>query len=63
MVFGAAGTGPFAGGALREYALVDSWECCAKCRRVLDWSECAAASPVAALTAYQTIVPRVKKGG
>ena len=60
VVFGAAGTGPFAGGALREYALVESGNAV----RVPEGVELrdAAASPVAALTAYQTIVPRVRKG-
>ena len=60
VVFGAAGTGPFAGGALREYALVDSGNA-VKVPEGVSHKD-AAASPVAALTAYQTIVPRVKKG-
>ncbi|TVY35167.1 Zinc-type alcohol dehydrogenase-like protein, partial [Lachnellula occidentalis] len=60
LVFGAAGTSPFAGGALAEFTIADKDNVV----RVPDGVSLldAAAVPIAGLTAYQTIVPRVKKG-
>lgn len=60
LVFGAVGTSPFAGGALAEFALVEKTNAVAVPDGVgpID----AGTIPVAGLTAYQSIVPRVKKG-
>ena len=59
-VFGVTGTSPFAGGGLSEYAIAQSENVAPLPAGVsaLD----ASTIPVAALSAYQTIVPRVKKG-
>ncbi|KAK0124574.1 hypothetical protein ONS95_009523 [Cadophora gregata] len=60
LVFGVAGTSPLAGGALAEYALVKEHNAIAVPSGVdvLD----VAVLGVAGLTAYQSIVPRVKEG-
>ena len=60
MVFGVAGSTPIAGGALREFA-VASTKGTAALPVDVDLVD-AATIGVAGLTAYQTIVPRVKKG-
>lgn len=60
LVFGVAGTSPVAGGALGEYALVAAKNVVAIPEGV-DLVD-AATLGVAGLTAYQSIVPRVKKG-
>lgn len=60
LIFGGSGTSVFAGGALAEYALVEKENAIALPAGVdpLD----AATLAVAGLTAYQSIVPRVKSG-
>lgn len=60
LVFGASGTSPFAGGGLSEFAIAgkDNVVRVPEGVSLID----AAAVPIAGLTAYQTIVPRVKKG-
>ncbi|EKD20011.1 uncharacterized protein L3040_002311 [Drepanopeziza brunnea f. sp. 'multigermtubi'] len=60
LVFGVAGTSPLAGGAMAEYALVEDKRAILVPEGVgtLD----AATLGVAALTAYQSIVPRVREG-
>ncbi|CZS99917.1 uncharacterized protein RAG0_08181 [Rhynchosporium agropyri] len=60
LVFGVAGTSPLAGGALAEYAVVNEKHTLAipEGVSILD----AAVLGVAGLTAYQSIVPHVKKG-
>ncbi|MCJ1336113.1 hypothetical protein MMC09_001389 [Bachmanniomyces sp. S44760] len=60
LVFGMAGTTPFAGGALREFTVTDP-EGTAPLPDGLDPTD-AATIGVAGLTAYQTIVPKAKKG-
>jgi NADPH:quinone reductase-like Zn-dependent oxidoreductase len=61
LVFGVAGTGsPLAGGALADYALVAANHAIA-IPEGIDPVD-AATVGVAALTAYQSIIPRVKKG-
>ena len=60
LVFGGCGTSPLAGGALAEFALVEAKNAVALPEGVdpLD----AGTLAVAGLTAYQSIVPRVKRG-
>lgn len=60
LIFGGCGTSPLAGGALAEFALVEKANAVALPEGVepLD----AAMLAVAGLTAYQSIVPRVKRG-
>lgn len=60
LVFGVAGSSPLAGGALAEFALVQEKHAILipEGMSALD----ASTIGVAALTAYQSIVPRVKKG-
>jgi NADPH:quinone reductase-like Zn-dependent oxidoreductase len=60
LVFGLSGTSPLAGGALSEFALVESKNAVA----IPDGVDSidAATIGVAGLTAYQSIVPRVKEG-
>lgn len=60
LIFGGCGTSPFAGGALAEFALVEKENAVALPDGVdpID----AGMLAVAGLTAYQSIVPRVKKG-
>lgn len=60
LVFGVSGTKPFAAGALSEYNVVEN-DCFTKIPGGLDPAE-AATVGVAGLTAYQSIVPNVKKG-
>jgi NADPH:quinone reductase-like Zn-dependent oxidoreductase len=60
LVFGAAGANPVAGGALAEYALVESNSIVAVPEGVDPVD--AATVGVAGLTAYQSIVPNVKEG-
>lgn len=60
LVFGAAGTNPVAGGALAEYTLVQNNSMAALPEDVDPVD--AATVGVAGLTAYQSIVPNVKKG-
>lgn len=60
LVFGAAGSSPVAGGGLSEFALCEKNNLVAIPEGVSLTD--AATVPVAGLTAYQTIVPRVKKG-
>lgn len=60
LVFGACGTNPIAGGGLAEYTLCQNDHLTAIPEGLKPTD--AASVPVAALTAYQTIVPKVKKG-
>ena len=60
IVLGGAGSTPFAGGALREYA-VASTNAVIPLPKNVSLPD-AATVGVAGMTAYQTIVPRVKKG-
>ena len=60
LVFGCAGTSPFAGGALREYATTELRGTVALPLGV-DPKD-AATVGVASITAYKSIVPHVKKG-
>jgi len=60
LVFGVAGTSPVAGGALSEFCLVQKNHAVALPEGVAPVD--AATVGVAALTAYQSIVPKVKKG-
>jgi len=60
LVFGCSGDNPFAGGALREFTLVKE-KYLAPIPEVLGFFE-AASIPAAGITAYQSIVPNVKKG-
>lgn len=60
LVFGVAGTSPIAGGALSEYAIV-KYENAVAVPDGVDPID-AATIGVAGLTAYQSIVPRVKAG-
>jgi NADPH:quinone reductase-like Zn-dependent oxidoreductase len=60
LVFGAAGKTPFAAGALSEYATSEVSSTIALPDGIAPVD--AAALPLAALTAYQTIVPHVKSG-
>ena len=60
LVFGVSGTKPFAGGALSEYNVVEN-DCFAAIPDGVDAVE-AATVGVAGFTAYQSIVPNVKKG-
>jgi len=59
-VFGASGTSPFAGGGLSEFTIAGK-DNVVKVPEGVSLVD-AAAVPIAGLTAYQTIVPRVKKG-
>ncbi|KAK5561422.1 hypothetical protein LTR46_000227 [Exophiala xenobiotica] len=60
LVFGVTGTSPLAGGALAEFAITQKSQIVA----LPDGVDpiLAATTPVAGLTAYQTIVPHVKQG-
>ena len=60
LVFGASGFSPFAGSGLSEFTLADKNNL-VKVPEGVSLID-AAAVPVAGLTAYQTIVPKVKKG-
>jgi NADPH:quinone reductase-like Zn-dependent oxidoreductase len=60
LVFGASGSSPFAASGLSQFTLCEKNNLVAVPER-LSLAD-AAATPVAGLTAYQTIVPRVKKG-
>lgn len=60
LVFGVAGTTPIAGGALREFAVASTKGTVALPENVSPLD--AVTIGVAGLTAYQTIVPRVKSG-
>jgi NADPH:quinone reductase-like Zn-dependent oxidoreductase len=60
LVFGVAGTTPFAAGVLKEYILVEKGRL-VKVPEGVDPVD-AATMGVAGLTAYQSIVPHVKKG-
>jgi len=60
LVFGASGSSPFAGSGLSQFTLCEKNYLVAVPEGVSLAD--AAATPVAGLTAYQTIVPRVKKG-
>ncbi len=60
LVFGASGTSPFAGGALAEFTVTELKNTVALPEGLSPVD--AATIGVAGLTAYQSIVPRVKKG-
>ncbi|KAK4986901.1 hypothetical protein LTR66_007736 [Elasticomyces elasticus] len=60
LVFGVAGTTPFAGGALSEFTLAEK-EGTVALPNSVDPIDAATIS-IAGLTAYQSIVPKVKKG-
>lgn len=60
LVFGTAGTDPMAGGALAEYIVAPANTICPISSKVSPLS--AGAAPVAALTAYGSVVPYIRSG-